>query len=230
MKHQYEDRTRFMLPRRTYTIVRVDGRAFHHYCRGLERPFDAVFAQNMDLTAMAMCGVMQGARLAFVQSDEISVLLTDFASPDTEAWFDGNIQKIVSIAASEATRDFNYAREDHRATFDARAFTIPDPVEVENYFIWRQKDATRNSVSMAAQAVFSHKQLQGVSTEAMQEMLFTEKGINWNDYPEGFKRGRVVVREQRAEALRPSWAIKEPPVFTQDREFLRSLIPRFDLD
>lgn len=245
MKASYEHRTRTYLPRRTYTIVRVDGKAFHSYCRGLARPFDATFAEDMDLTAKALCEEMQGACLAFVQSDEISVLLTDFGKDDTEAWFDGNLQKIVSIAASCATATLNQLRYhdvQKLAMFDARAFTIPDPVEVENYFIWRQQDATRNSISMAAQAKFSPKELHGQDSGAMQEMLFA-KGINWNDYPVGFRRGRAIHRVVRLGdvaytdrrtgelrvapgVMRASWEVAEPPVFTQDRAWLQALIPR----
>ena len=256
IKGQYEDRTRIYLPRRTYTVVRVDGRAFHSYCRGLERPFDRDLMADMDATAVALCEEMQGARLAFVQSDEISVLLTDFEQPDTEAWFDGNLQKIVSISAATATAAFNMCRAERAqqvagsgpakwATFDARAFTIPDPVEVENYYIWRQGDATRNSISMAAQAQFSHNRLQHATSDQMQELLFREKGINWNDYPVGCKRGRAVVREvytadvtytdRRTNEVRVApnvtrsrWVAVDPPIFTQDRAWLRQLIPRHD--
>ena len=247
MKGQYEERFRFMLPRRTYTIVRVDGKAFHSYCRGLDRPYDLDLMSDMDVTATVLCEQMQGAEFAYVQSDEISVLLTDFAKTDTEAWFDGNLQKIVSISAATATMAFNRERAQCSgradAVFDARAFTIPDPVEVENYFIWRQQDATRNSISMAAQAKFSPKQLHGVPSDQMQEMLFQEHGINWNDYPTGAKRGRAVIREvytadvdftdrrtgeeRIAEGVtRSRWVVVDPPVFTQDRAWLYSRIPQ----
>lgn len=282
MKAHYENRVRYVLPRRTYTIVRVDGKAFHSYTRHFERPFSTLLAEAMDSTAMAMCKAMQGAQLAYVQSDEISVLLTDFEKPDTEAWFDGNVQKIVSVAASIATATFNQARTDHYmrnasecarqdvmrgcsggkdyaeryvemlhvlseppgiAMFDGRAFTIPDPTEVENYFIWRQQDATRNSISMAAQAHFSHQQLHGKSTGDMQELLWSERGVNWNDYPDGFKRGRVVIQgtttadivytdkrtgqERLAAGVERSiWEIVAPPVFTRERAWLSDRIPR----
>lgn len=246
IKGQYENRTRYYLPRRAYTIIRVDGRAFHTYTRGLARPFDHDFMEDMNATAAALCTEIQGAVFAFLQSDEVSILVTDFGQDDTEAWFDGNLQKMVSIAASTATAAFNACRAERglnsRATFDGRAFTIPDPTEVENYFVWRQQDATRNSIAMAAQARFSQKQLQGVSCEQMQEMLFGE-GINWNDYPVGCKRGRAVVRETRIEDVtyinkrtggvsvaegvaRSAWVVAEPPVFTQDRDWLRSRIPQ----
>lgn len=245
MKEQYEHRTRYFLPRRTYTIVRVDGRAFHSYTRGCERPYDLGFMAHMDEVAKHLCQEMSGCRLAFVQSDEISFLLADFDTNQTQAWFDGNIQKIVSISASLATCAFNSIRPGKWAQFDSRAFTIPDPVEVENYFIWRQQDATRNSIQMAASAHFSHNSLHGLDTNQMQERLFQEKGINWNDYPDGCKRGRCVVRRstfspvtykdkrtgetRTTEAVeRRVWAVEVPPVFTQDRTWLSGMIPHYE--
>jgi tRNA(His) guanylyltransferase len=109
MKGQYEDRARFMLPRRTYTIIRCDGKSFHTFTRHCEKPNDAALAGAMDVAASALCREAQGAKLAYVQSDEISVLLTDFALPTTDAWFDGNVQKMVSVAASVVTEAFNRA-------------------------------------------------------------------------------------------------------------------------
>jgi tRNA(His) guanylyltransferase len=258
MKRNYEHRTRCYLPRRTYTLLRIDGRAFHSYTRHLQRPYDIDLMADMDQTAKALCEQIAGARLAYVQSDEISLLLNDFDTAQTEAWFDGNLQKMVSLSASIATAAFNYARWGRTcrerdgeapadlplAHFDSRAFTIPDPIEVENYFIWRQQDASRNSVSMAAHAYLSHGRLQGVGSDEMQELLFQEHGINWNDYPAGFKRGRAVVyaetvkdviytdkrtgEERRIENVtRHLWQVEtELPIFTQDRDWLRSRIPR----
>ena len=222
MKGQYEHRTRYFLPRRTYTIIRVDGKAFHSYTRGCVEPFDAPLMDAMDRTAMYLCGEMQGSVLAYVQSDEISVLLTDFAKPTTDAWFDGNVQKIASVSASLVSAYFNDIRRGvspRMACFDARVFTIPDPVEVENYLIWRQQDATRNSIQMVAHTLYSHKQLHGANVNEMQDMIF-QKGINWNDYSGGCKRGRVVV-----EGAERGWVIEAPPVFTQEREYLRVRIP-----
>lgn len=223
MKGQYEHRARYFLPRRTYTIVRVDGKAFHSYTRGCDTPFDEALMADMDSTARALCEQMQGAALAYVQSDEISVLLTDFAKITTDAWFDGNVQKIASVSASIATAEFNAVRRwtgKHRALFDGRAFTIPDPVEVENYFIWRQQDASRNSIQMVAQSLYSQKQLHGANTIEMQDMIFA-RGINWNDYDTGKKRGRVVVKHETG------WRVEAPPVFTQERAYLRERIPAY---
>jgi len=242
----YEAATRMLLPRRTYALVRVDGKAFHTFLRHADKPFDDAVMLAMDHVAQALCQEMSGAVFAFTQSDECSVLLADFESTGTQPWFGGVVQKIASIAASTATVAFNRRYgidyDDAYATFDARVFTIPDVVEVANYFLWRQRDCVRNSISMAAQAKFSHKQLHGVSSGAMQEMLWSQHGINWNDYPAGAKRGRVCVRHTEEQdvtwtdkrtqevattrALRSRWASEAAPHFTAEPGgWLASMIP-----
>jgi len=214
MKEFYEDRTRYKLPRRTYTIIRIDGKAFHMYTQGLTRPFDAGLIEDMDETACFLCKNIQGAKFGFVQSDEISIVMTDFDKVGTDAWFDGNVQKIASIAASLATAKFNELRyqrnalvggtEDHEyvdfsdcklAMFDARVFTIPFYDEVINYMIWRQQDTVRNSISSVAQFHYSHNELKFKSTADMQEMIH-EKGDNWNDYAPKLKRGRFIFKQE----------------------------------
>lgn len=228
MKSQYEDRTRYFLPRRTYTLIRTDGKAFHTFTRGFDKPFDEDLINAMNSAAIAMCSEMEGAKFAYVQSDEISILLTDFASVACQAFFDGNIQKICSVSASIAATHFNKAIEpvlqkkglkERYAYFDSRVFTIPDPVEVENYFIWRQKDWTRNSVASAAQSLYSHKELHKKSITEQQELLF-QKGINWNNYPAYLKRGRLIMRQDGV------WQVNNNiPIFTEDKEFLTKIIP-----
>ena len=240
MKRQYEDRTRYFLPRRTYTIIRIDGKAFHTLTRGMERPFDKSLMDMMDETAQYLCENIQGAQFAFIQSDEISLLLTDFEKITTDAWFDGNIQKIVSVSASLATAKFNHLFSEFvkipdqpLAMFDARVFTIPDHIEVENYFIWRQKDAVRNSISMHAQSLYSHKELEGKSQSDMQELIHL-KGQNWNDMPDGFKRGRLIQYMYEIDINfktefdmneRGFWRINPAPDFLKDRSELSELIP-----
>jgi tRNA(His) 5'-end guanylyltransferase len=249
MKSFYEDRFRTKLPRRAYTIIRVDGKSFHNYTKGLNRPFDDGLIEDMNLTAAFLCKNIMGAKLAYVQSDEISILITDFDTVDTQSWFDYNIQKMVSITASLATSEFNrlrigwYIKEKFdggisnitygfmenlsnvkQAQFDARVFQIPSRIEVENYLIWRQQDAVRNSISSVAQSLYSHKELNGVKTNEMQEMIF-QKGINWNDYDFRKKRGAVIgkveaeVGEGKNTAIRNRWEVVDTPIFTQDREF-----------
>ena len=271
MKKLYENRTRILLPRRTYTIIRVDGKAFHTYTRGCARPFDADLMADMDRTACYLCKNIQGAKFAFVQSDEISVLMTDFDTLQTDAWFDGNIQKIVSVAESMATAIFNRLRmirllnnsvildkngivhiedttgewldkfsEQKLAEFDARTFTIPSDVEVENYFIWRQQDTVRNSISSVAQTLYSSKELNGKNMSQQQDMIH-EKGQNWNDFTPQEKRGRFIfkqafekeittqdIEKKDSVCIRTAWVSDECPTFTQNREFLFGYIPKHD--
>lgn len=238
----YEAAHRTILPRRTYTLLRLDGKAFHSYLRGCQRPFDEVFMTDMDAVAEALCAEISGSVFAYTQSDEISLLVTDFTSLQTQPWFGGVVAKMLSVSASLATAVLNERRPGKRALFDARLFTLADPVEVANYFIWRQRDAVRNSISMAAQAQFSHKRLHGVSSGGMQELLFTEAGVNWNDYPDSCKRGRVTMRQTgerpveyvdrrtqekvRTTAMRSWWDSAAAPHFTAEPDgWLASAIP-----
>lgn len=191
----YERVSRSTLPRRTWTVIRIDGRAFHGWTRGLERPFSEPLAAWMDGTAQVLCDQVAGSVRAYVQSDEISLILTDFSKLGTQPWFGGNVQKIVSISASMATAVFNdLAAQRAPAQFDARVFTVPSAAEAANYLIWRQRDAVRNSIAMAAQSMFSHNRLHGVNTGQMQELMWSEFGVNWNDYPPRFKRGGQVTK------------------------------------
>lgn len=249
MKSSYEHRARTYLPRRTHTVIRIDGKCFSNYTRGLERPYDEQLMDDMLSTAEFLCQEVSGCRLGYTQSDEISLILTDFATPNTQAWFDGNVQKLTSVSASLATGFFNRLRPGKLAFFDSRAFVIPDPVEVENYLVWRQQDATRNSISMAAQAHFSHQQLHGKSSKVMQEMLWSEYGINWNDFDPMFKRGSVVYPKYISapvtyvdrrtgdshtlpDCVRRHWHMEAAPIFTSDdgREWLTRKVSPTDFE
>jgi len=213
MKEKYEAPFRSIVPQRTYLIVRVDGRSFHTYTRSSEKPYDRQIAGAMDAGAQAVCSEMMGCRFAYGQSDEYSFLATDFESLQSEAWFNGNVQKIASIAASIFTSAFNLMRTSQTlergikpdgpqlrslmtATFDARVFVIPSRSEVENYFVWRQQDAIRNSLNMLASCHYSHRELHNVSTSDRHGLL-QKKGINWNDCPADQRRGRVITRRER---------------------------------
>lgn len=205
LKKMYEDRTRFYLPRRTNLIIRIDGKAFHSYTKHCSRPFDDQLMNDMNSTAISLCEEIQGAKLAYVQSDEINIWATDYDKQDTNAWFDNNIQKITSVSASIATAKFNLLRINDQETgrfhnayenlayFDARTFTIPELYEIANFFKWRSDDASRNSVQMVARSLYSHKELEGKNNTQLQEMIF-QKGENWNDLPSFYKRGRYIVK------------------------------------
>lgn len=196
---RYEAVTKILLPIRSYVIVRIDGCHFHTYTRGLRKPFDPDLLTAMSEATRRTAEEIQGCKLAYVQSDEASFLLTDFDDLHTDAWYGNQLQKIVSVAASMFTAHFNslrgtQGRNDILATFDARAFILPDRVEVMNYFLWRIKDAERNSLSGLCQANYSHRELMGKKSSDQQELLF-KKGINWNDVDATLKRGTLTFRE-----------------------------------
>lgn len=232
----YEMRTRTYLPRRTYTIIRLDGRSFKNYTKGLKKPFDSGLVDDMDNTAVYLCKNIQGAKLAYIQSDEITIILTDFDKLGTDAWFDGEVQKIVSVSASIATSKFNQLRflrffgdftvrpvtkvliENFKlAEFDSRVFTIPGKKEVINNLIWRQRDCVRNSISSLAQSLYSHNELECKNQSDMQEMCF-QKGVNWNDLDPKLKNGRLIIKKQIEvnETVRNKWVSIDAPTFTQD--------------
>lgn len=253
MKDFYENRTRHLLPRRTYTIIRIDGKAFHSYTKGLTRPFDDGLIEDMDNTAIYLCNEIQGTKFAFVQSDEISILLTDFDKISTDAWFDGNIQKICSISASLATSKFNQLRLKRNiefifkysnisnlnetfisnfesfkfANFDSRTFTIPSKNEVINYFIWRQQDCIRNSINSVAHSLYSYKDLNGKNINEIKEMCL-QKNVNWDNFNIKLKNGRFIEKEiyinKNNDIKRTIWVSNECPSFIKNKEFLKNKI------
>lgn len=196
MKEQYEDRARYFLPRWTNTIIRLDGKAFHSFTKGFAKPFSLVLHKTFKDSIFELCKGIQGVKIAYYQSDEVSLLLQDFAFERTEAFYNGNIQKIASVSASMLTAYFNKylfqngAEVTKLAMFDARVFSIPDPIEAQNYFIWRQKDAIRNSISSLAQSLYSHKELIKKNSDDMKAMCL-EKGIDWEKLDDSQKRGRI---------------------------------------
>jgi tRNA(His) 5'-end guanylyltransferase len=223
----------------------------------------------MRATMKYMCENIQGAVLSFQQSDEITIILQDYKNLNTDAWFGYRTDKMCSIAASMATMAFNkffweesgeviknahYEKisESYKkyveilmnarqkgAMFDARCFNIPKE-EVANLIYWRQLDATRNSIQMVGQANFSHSELQNKSCNQIQDMLFQEKGINWNDFPTHLKRGSCCVKSEATTtcaktvdgevitwaAERPHWEIDlEIPIFKEEgRQYINKRI------
>jgi tRNA(His) guanylyltransferase len=209
MKENYEYTTRFFLPRRIPVIIRVDGRSFHTLTRKLfGKKWSEDFTNIMIEVSKKVSREIQGCDFCYCQSDEISFLLTDYKTINTECWFKYNISKIVSISAALATCEFA-KHVDKDATFDSRAFSMPQD-EVCNYFLWRQQDASRNSLAMSAQECYSHKQLYKKSTSDMNEMLF-QKGINYNDFSTIRKRGFCIVNNELD---------KEIPIFSKDRNYV----------
>jgi tRNA(His) guanylyltransferase len=234
---RYEVAARSSLPPRMPAILRVDGKAFHSYTRGLRRPFDPIFMRAMDDVAKRLCEEIQGAQLAYVQSDEVSVLVHNYKRHATTAWFDNQVQKMVSVAAAVATstmvmKSMEVFGRFKECAFDARVFVLPES-EVCNYFIWRMQDSSRNSIQMLARSLYSHKECHNKNTSELQEMTF-QKGENWNDLPIGQRRGRVVKRlgepytlklpngvKMVGRGLVESWQVDaEPPIFTADRGYI----------
>ena len=267
----YENVTRTYLTRRTPVIIRIDGKAFHSFTKGFEKPFDSVLVEAMQQTMKYLCENIEGCVLGYTQSDEITLVLCDYKKLTSQAWFDNNIQKICSVSASMATMVFNRYFEEiaqkwkdtefskipiegvevtdkaqeekwnkyssaHNAAlvkgamFDSRVFNIPKE-EVNNCLLWRQQDATRNSVQSVAQANFSHRQLEGKNCNELQEMLWQEKGINWNDYPTNLKRGSCCVKSTYTlevdgkDIQRSRWIIdNDIPIFSQNPWYVNGKI------
>lgn len=239
MKKFYEEIPKIKLMRRTPVIIRIDGKAFHSFTRGFQKPFDEVLIKAMQETTKYLCENIQGCVLGYTQSDEITLVLVDYQRLNTSAWFDYEVQKMCSIATSMATMAFNkffmfefeefnrwvyegsptddekrlndvyYKAMCKGAMFDARVFNVPKE-EVTNCIYWRQLDASRNSIQMVGQANFSHKELQNKSCNDIQDMLVLQKGINWNDFPTYQKRGTCVIKEDYFEPSEDGKDVKYP--------------------
>lgn len=207
----YENITRYFLPRRSNVIIRLDGKAFHTYTKNCKKPFDTDLQEDMNSTAIKLCENIQGAKLAYVQSDEITIVVTDYDTFETDAWFGNNIQKMSSISASIATAEFNrirvmrnyanwqanrpsvYPSDFVFANFDSRVFSVPELAEVANNIIWRVQDATRNSIQMVARSHFSHGFLTGKNTSELLSLI-ESKGQPWEDYNNRSRFGGLVKR------------------------------------
>lgn len=219
MKQNYENRYRTYLTRRTPVIMRLDGKTFHTLTRGCEKPFDSELRDCMATAARSVLGEAQGAQCAYIQSDEINILVVDYNKLDTEAWFDYNVQKMTSVAASVCSVAFSktFGKSAH---FDCRVFNIPE-AEVCNYFIWRQKDWERNSLFMFANSFFSAKELHQKGKTAIHEMLH-EIGENWADLDIAWKNGTYI---DKAESLgRTFWKHYSAPIFTEHRDIIEDLL------
>ena len=273
MKEYYENIPKTKLMRRCPVILRIDGKAFHTFARGFQKPFDEVLIKTMQETMKYLCENIQGCVLGYTQSDEIALVLVDYKKFTSQAWFDYEVQKMCSIAASMATMKFNQVFKessykeaeilecacrknpylenrdyltrisnahtnsaDKGAMFDCRCFNIPKE-EVTNCIYWRQLDATRNSIQMVGQANFSHKELQNKSCNDIQDMLMTQKDINWNDFPTYQKRGSCCVRNHMISepygnrmldknACENEWVIdKNIPIFKgEGRKYIDDLV------
>lgn len=221
---EYENASNFVLTNRLPMILRVDGKCFHTLLKGANKPFDKNVIKAMQQTAQKLCEEIPGTKLAYIQSDEISLVIRDDMSLVTQPWMSKRIQKICSLSASIASVTFSnvYGKD---AYFDARCFILPE-YEVINYFIWRQQDATRNAIQMVGQANFSQKQLHKLSCDKIQEKLFTDNGINFNSFSTVEKRGTCIIKHNYIHSLsntnRLYWIIDgNIPVFSKNKEYIQ---------
>ena len=243
---RYESVSKTRLTNRTPVIIRIDGKAFHTFTRGLKKPFDDILIEAMQDTMKFLCENIQGCVLGYTQSDEISLLLVDYKNLNSCAWFDNEVQKICSVAASMATLRFNrifrslatayryeYEDDDNQwnyldrlkmamgegAMFDARCFNLPKE-EVTNYFFWRQQDAERNSINSVGFAFFSHQEMQNKNCGDVKEMLLLEKGIDWDEFQRMYQRGSCCIKHEEEGV---SWWMidKDIPKFIKEgREYV----------
>ena len=260
----YERVPKTLLVRRTPVIIRLDGKAFHTFTRGFNKPYDVVLSNAMIRTMEHLCRNIQGCVFGYTQSDEITLVLVDYKTIKTSAWFDNEVQKMCSVSASMATMYFNkafadevqsyyqwmyfndyqiwenfpkenkynvsyenavdligkYQKKVFTAMFDSRCFNIPKE-EVCNCLIWRQQDATRNSIEMLGRVYFSDKELFKKNCSNIQDMLMEKHNVNWNDVPTCFKRGCACFKTSTGSDDRSEWFVDyDMPILTQDRDYV----------
>ena len=226
MKEFYETVPKTKLMRRCPVAIRIDGRNFHSWTRGFNKPFDEVLIKSMQDTMKYLCENVQGVVLGYCQSDEISLILVDYKKLNSSAFFDYEVQKVCSITASMATMAFNkYFQErvddyyeyfleawnhseKEEKLFDSYYKSVEKGAmfdsrcfnipkeEATNYIYWRQLDCIRNSVQMVGQANFSEKELHKKNRDQIKEMLITQKGINWDDLQAYQKYGACCVKKK----------------------------------
>lgn len=226
-------------------IARLDGKNFHTFTRGLKRPYDERLSALMLEVTMALVDRFQ-AIIGYTQSDEITLVWHSSTTATAEYPFDGRFQKLDSLLAGFASAYFShrlpvflpektpFGRFDERVfvappTFDARSFVVPSLLEAYHCFLWRQQDCVKNAISMAAQSMFPHKELQGLHGPEMQELMFSKFGVNFNDYPAFFKRGQFARRVKTLRHLTEQELDRIPPVYHPTGPVERSFVTAIDI-
>lgn len=235
----YEAASSTVLTPRIPVIIRLDGCHFHSYTRGCSKPFDLKFNHVMNLTAIKLCEEIQGAQIAYIQSDEISILVHGYKRFNSSSWFDNQVQKMVSVSASIAGATFTANsglifddKQIRPAYFDSRVFVVPES-DVCNAFIWRQQDCVRNSIQMLARSLYSHSECNNKNCSDLQEMCFL-KGYNWNNLPTELKQGRCVIKEiyniGTDNTIRSRWVVdREIPDFKDPRAYIERFLECIDI-
>lgn len=257
---QYRNLVDYKLAPNSYVIAMVDGHSFSKMVKKrYTLPFDEKFIDLMNKTAKYVCEHLQGCKLAYTQSDEISFLITDFDTPNTDAWFGYRLCKMQSLIASYATAEFNRLRMVEIANtpcsasdmgemiasytpvvFDCKCWTVPTYNDAFAWFLYRQNDCVRNSKQQAAQTYLSSKSLNNLTTDKQIEKLKEEKGIDWHQYTNGEKYGRILYKENITMTVknhatgedvmteRSKWVIKEATPFSEEGHKVRRIIPKRD--
>ena len=209
-------------------LVRLDGRAFHTFTRGLARPYDERLSRAMIETTKHLVAETH-ASVGYTQSDEISLAFPNVDAA-SQMLFDGRVQKLCSVLAAMATAKFNQqilANIPDKAhllpLFDARVYQYPTLDLAAESFVWRETDATRNSLTMAAHAYYSHKELHKAGYAKKHEMLHA-KGINWANYPDFFKKGTYVRRETLMKELTLDELARIPAKHRPSGPVMRSVV------
>lgn len=220
---EYERSFNYKLPERLPLIIRLDGKGFHTLTRTAAKPFDTRVNHFMNIAAISLCREIQGIRFVYIQSDEISLFVYPWSKQTSQAWFDNELQKIVSVSAGVASANATLAAIDsgywsdsypQSIVFDSRAFVLPMH-EVVNYFIWRQQDWERNSLNMFCEAYFSSKSLLNKTAAQRHDMLH-ERGLNWNNLPIDLRRGRSIFYNSTT----MGWDLSlNMPVISKDRNW-----------
>jgi Uncharacterized conserved protein len=207
----YRSLTDYKLMPNTYVLAMVDGHRFSKLIKNkFDKPFDDLFIKMMNETAKYLCENIQGVKFAYTQSDEISIVITDFDTPMTDSYFSFRLCKMQSLIAAMATAKFNqmYAKlaNDYKGfglkkfdmkeyptyTFDCKVWTVPIANDAYAWFLYRQTDCIKNSKAQTAQTYLSHKELVGLTSDEMIAKLKNEKGIDWYDFENGKKYGRLI--------------------------------------
>ena len=247
-----ENVTNISLELKKPVIMRLDGRAFSKYTKGLDKPFDIDLSEVFQWVAYELKGQLDNVKFIYSQSDEISILMTDWTNENTEAWFKYRVQKMVSVASSitsalfnskvedvinkyvdrvadidearfkvtdELTRDekkyFVWKGKQYKAVFDCRVFNV-ELEDVVPYFIYRQKDAMRNSIQTLAQVYFSPNELKNKNQSDMKQMILERTGIVYDDLPNLQKVGFTIYKNDYNE-----WILdKEIPEFMINRDYI----------
>lgn len=245
------DKTNIKLSKDKYIMIMLDGRSFSTLIKKrFKRPFDDDFIFMMNETAKYLCENISGCKFAYVQSDEISLIVSCFENEKSEPFFDYRINKILSLTAAMATAKFNRLwlsfQEDINlainelplATFDCKVWEIDNYYDAIAWFIFRQNDCIKNSVSQTAQSLFTHKELEGVNTQGRIDKMLCEKGINWEDFDNGVKYGRFIYKVKIVTEIpqlnetteRYAWHIRNAFKITENKERFNELniIPKME--